>query len=69
MTIEQIMAWLDAKGATPWGAFDLSQPQRKLEAAIWFHTQMRELAEFGITQAMPPYPTYTHNALEGWDVV
>lgn len=46
MTIEQIMAWLDSKGVTLWGTFDLSQPERKLQAAIWLKTQMDDLAMF-----------------------
>jgi hypothetical protein len=63
VTIEQIMAWLDSKGVTLWGTFDLSQPERKLQAAIWFYTQMQDLAEFGANQ---PLKT---NLADRWDVV
>ena len=59
MTIEQIMAWLDSKGVTLWGTFDLSQYERKLQGAIWFYTQMQELSEFQRTVPVG----------ENWDVV
>lgn len=61
MTVEQILKWLDSKGVTLWGAFDLSQPERKLQAAIWFYTQMQDLAQFGVDEAV--------NSGRDWDVV
>lgn len=48
MTVEQILAWLDSKGVTLWGTFDLSQPERKLQGALWFHQQMQEARAFTI---------------------
>ncbi len=59
MSVDQIMAWLDSKGVTLWGTFDLSQPERKLQGAIWFLTQMQELGEFQRTVPVG----------ENWDVV
>jgi predicted metal-dependent HD superfamily phosphohydrolase len=46
MTIEDIIAWLDSKGVTLWGTFDLSQPERKIEAAVWFHDQLMQAQAF-----------------------
>jgi hypothetical protein len=46
-TLEAIEAWLDTKGTTLWGhAFDLSQPESKVQAAVWFLAQMEELFQF-----------------------
>lgn len=63
MTVEQIKAWLLSKGVTLWASWDLSQPERLHEAAVWFLAQTQELSDFRCKQ------TPEFQAFSGWDVV
>lgn len=57
MSVEQIKAWLLSKGVTLWASWDLSQPERLHEAAVWFKTQMYDCEKFnypGATKFMGP---------------
>lgn len=78
LTVEQIETWLGSLGVTLWGTFDLSQPERKRQAAEWLKEQMDAVQQFNNL-----YPIYGDNfhepvsqlpspapmAMLGWDVV
>lgn len=65
MSVEQIKEWLLSKGITLWGTYDLSQPERLHEAAVWFQAQQEDLDGWWmgrlVERATGPFPR--------WDVV
>ena len=61
MDVDQIKEWLLSKGVTLWASWDLSQPERLHEAAVWFKAQTQELEQFRAGEAAVPSPS--------WDVV
>lgn len=65
MSVEQIKEWLLSKGVTLWASWDLSQPERLHEAAMWFKAQSDECAKFYMDSLYGARTATTTS----WDVV
>lgn len=42
MTLAEIEAWLLSKDTTLWGSWNLTDPERLHQAAVWFAQQVNE---------------------------
>ena len=61
--VQEIGKWLDTKGVTLWGDWDITDPKQRAEAAWWFANQMDDYQQWQRTNRNP------HEIKAGaWDV-